>query len=89
MTHHTQPTPSEAKSDIQGIGCLLIFMGIVGAIFGMAGLFGIINNLELIFFGIDLNSQHERVYWIIGSFASICIGILLIRIKSKQPNKSL
>jgi hypothetical protein len=81
MAPQRQPTPSEAKPDIQGIGCALIFMGIVGAIFGMAGMLGIIKNLELEFFGIELNSQRGRAYWVIGSIVSIVLGVFIFRKK--------
>ncbi len=56
MTPQRQPTRSNGICDIRSMGCLLVFVGIVGAMFGMAGMLGIIKNLELKFLGIELNN---------------------------------
>ena len=78
----------DSGGDIQSIGCFLIFMGIVAASFGIGGMMGIIENLELEFFGIELNTQRGRALWVAGCLATIGFGILLAKIK-KKPNKSL
>jgi hypothetical protein len=64
---------------VQGIGCALVFMGIIGAIFGLVALLGLVSNVELGFFGIDLNDQPGRIYWVFGCCMSIVLGVLLVR----------
>jgi hypothetical protein len=64
---------------VQGIGCALVFMGIIGAIFGLVALSGLVSNVELGFFGIDLNDLPGRIYWVLGCCMSIVLGVLLVR----------
>ena len=83
MNDQKQNAQSDTKVNIKGIGCSFIFMGILGIIFGMGGILGIIENLELEFFGIELNSQRGRVFWIVGCAFFSVVGILLMRINKK------
>ena len=63
----------------KGMGCLLVVIGLVAAAFGVAALLGIADNIELHFFGIDLNSRSGRIWWVLGSLAAIGLGVLLLR----------
>ena len=58
-------------------------MGIMGATVGLLGLSGLVNNVELGFFGIDLNDQVGRVYWVIGCVISILLGGFMVK-KSRK-----
>ncbi len=89
MNDQEKSPPTDTKANIKGIGCSFIFMGLLGALFGIGGILGIINNLELEFFGIELNNQRGQIYWVIGCVAFSVIGVMLMRIDKKQPNKLL
>jgi hypothetical protein len=54
-------------------------MGSVAAAFGLAALLGISDKIELEFFGIDLDSRLERIWWVLGSVVVIGIGVVLLR----------
>ncbi len=86
MKNQVPSNNSKETLNIKAIGCSFIFMGILGALFGIGGILGIIKNLELEFFGIELNSQNGRVYWVIGCIVFSAIGYLIMRVK-KQHNK--
>ncbi len=63
----------------KGMGCLLVVMGLVAAAFGVAALLGVSDSIELHVFGIDLNSRGGRIWWVLGSLATIGLGVLLLR----------
>ena len=84
MTEMRPFPPTDANADIRGIGCLLVCMGGIAAAFGLAGLLGLIPHLELEFFGIELNDQRGRIYWILGSIGFILLGLILVRKKEKD-----
>lgn len=69
--------------NVKAIGCSFVFMGVIGGIFGMAGLLGIVGNVELEFFSIDLNDQRGRVYWIIGCVAFSMLGVYVMKLNKK------
>ncbi len=71
--------PRISRDGQKGMGCLLVVMGLVAAGFGVAALLGIADNIELHFFGIDLNSRSGRIWWVLGSLAAIGLGALLLR----------
>jgi hypothetical protein len=79
-----QSSQEENHNPVQGIGCLLVFMGIMGATVGLLGLSGLVSNVELGFFGIELNDQAGRVYWVIGCVISILLGAFIAK-KSQGP----
>ncbi len=62
------------ENTAQGIGCLLLFMGLIAATFGLAGLIGVAPHLELNFFGLALNDMRGRTYWVLGSLAVALAG---------------
>jgi hypothetical protein len=64
---------------VQGIGCALVFMGIIAAVFGLVALLGLVSNVELSFFGIELNDQPGRIYWVLGCCMAIVLGVLVVR----------
>jgi hypothetical protein len=63
---------------VQGIGCALIFMGIIGTVFGLIALSGLVS-VELGFFGIALNDQLGRIYWVLGCCLALVLGVFLLR----------
>ena len=71
--------PRISRDGQKGMGCLLVAMGLVAAAFGVAALLGIADNIELNFFGIDLNDRSGRIWWVLGSLAAIGLGVLLLR----------
>ncbi len=71
--------PRISRDGQKGMGCLLVGMGCVAAAFGVAALLGIADNIELQFFGIDLNDRGGRIWWVLGSLAAIGLGALLLR----------
>ena len=74
-----QTENDDKYNPVQGIGCALVFMGIIGAVFGLVALSGLVSNVELGFFGIDLNDQPGRIYWLLGCCMAIVLGVLLVR----------
>ena len=68
---------------MQAIAVALLFMGAVGALFGVAGLLGIAENLELNFFAFELNDQRGRIYWVIGCLVSMGLGLAILQ-RNKQ-----
>ena len=74
-----QTENDDKYNPVQGIGCALVFMGIIGAVFGLVALSGLVSNVELGFFGIDLNDQPGRIYWVFGCCMAIVLGVLLVR----------
>ena len=66
-------------NSVQGIGCAMIFMGLVCGVFALAGLTGLASHVELGFFGLEFNDQQGRTYWLIGCFLAIVLGALLVR----------
>ena len=62
---------------------MFVCMGGIAAAFGLAGLSGFIPHLELEFFGIELNDQRGRIYWVLGSIGFILLGLILVRTKTK------
>ena len=74
-----QSSQEENYDPVQGIGCLLVFMGIMGATVGLLGLSGLVSNVELGFFGIELNDQAGRVSWVIGCVISIMLGGFMVK----------
>ena len=65
------------------LGCLLVVMGSVFGAFGLAALLGISKDIELEFFGIDVDSRSERLWWVLGSLAVIAVGLLLFRPRNR------
>ncbi len=63
---------------------VLLLMGALGGVFGMAGLLGIVENLELGFFGIELNSQRGRIYWVTGCLVSMGLGLVILKLKKNS-----
>lgn len=79
-----EASAEEARMDSnrRGFGCCLILMGLVAAVFGVAALFGVSpvsTPIELEFFEIDMNSRSGRIWWVLGSLATIGVGVFLFR----------
>jgi len=81
-----QTNNKDNYNPIQGIGCLLIFMGLMFGSFGLAGLTGLASDVELGFFGLQFNDQPGRIFWIIGCGLVIFLGILLVR-RNRPPGQ--
>lgn len=80
----SNPDSPETASLGQAVAVALLFMGAVGALFGVAGLLGIAENLELKFFSIELNDQRGRIYWVIGCLVSMGLGLAILK-RKKRP----
>jgi hypothetical protein len=62
-----------------GAGCLLIAMGGITAVFGLAALFGLSDRIELRFFGLELNDRAGQAMWVGGGIIAMTVGALLLR----------
>ncbi len=74
------------NTDRRSIGCILVMMGSVATIFGVAALLGVSpikNEIELEFFGIEMNSRGGRILWVLGSLATAGVGVALFRAKKR------
>ena len=81
----SHPDSPETNSLGQAVAVALLFMGALGGVFGVAGLLGIVENLELKFFSIELNSQRGRIYWVIGCLVSMGLGLVILKLKKNSP----
>ena len=74
------PVPSHEIQDALGIKpSRLGYATLAGAVFGLVALSGLVSNVELGFFGIDLNDQPGRIYWLLGCCMAIVLGVLFVR----------
>ena len=78
-------------SNLGTFGCVLVVMGSMCAIAGVAELFGISpvsSGIELDFFGIALDTPGERLWWILGSLIAVAIEVFLLRADDVETDKS-
>lgn len=74
------------ESKLGAFGCLLIVMGSIFAVAGVAALWGlspVSSDIELEFFGIDMDTTPKRLWWVLGSLVAIVVGVILIRANSR------
>ena len=77
MDQETRP-----DSNLGTFGCALVALGSISAIAGVAALLGISpvrNDIELEFFGFEVNTPGERFWWVLGSLIALGIGVFLMR----------
>ena len=77
------------KYYLRVFGWLLLGMGIVLAIVGLLSISGIIQ-MNIDFFGIDLNSEKELINWLVGWVVAFVAGLILLYLTrhSKTSTKS-
>ena len=77
MDQETRP-----NSNLGAFGCVLVAMGLISAVAGVAALLGISpvrNDIELEFFGIEVDTPGERFWWVLGSLIALVVGVFLMR----------
>ena len=55
-------------------GCLLVIMGSIFAVAGVAALWGlspVSSDIELKFFGIDMDTTRQRLWWVLRSLSRL------------------
>jgi len=77
------------KYYLRVFGWLLLGMGIVLATVGLLAISGIIQ-MNIDFFGIDLNSEKELINWLVGWVVAFVAGLILLYLTrhSKTSTKS-
>lgn len=85
MSHQgNEHQPEQHTSLVEGLGCCLLVMGVVGTPFGLAALFGISDRIELEFFDIPLNDTTGRLIWVTGCLIAAVAGFLILRSRSRS-----
>ncbi len=75
------------NSNFGAIGCALVVMGLISAAAGVAALLGISpvrSDIELEFFGVEVDTPGERFWWILGSLIALGIGVFLMRANKRS-----